>query len=73
MYFVSTSENRGMKPAEIVLRMGGGVNLAEIYCKHICEYYNVPPARLYVNNKKLIKKKICFLITVFLLPRYPPT
>jgi hypothetical protein len=50
MYFISIYGNRGMKPVEIVLRMGGGkgrmmegVNLTKIYCKHKCKYDNVPP------------------------------
>jgi hypothetical protein len=48
-YFVSIYENGRMKPVEIVLRSGGeergrmmeGINLTMIYCKDICNCYNV--------------------------------
>jgi hypothetical protein len=50
MYFELINENQRMIPVEIVLRREEGrgrtmegVNLTEIYCKHICKYHNVTP------------------------------
>jgi hypothetical protein len=52
MYFVSIYENRRMKPAEIVLRRGGGEKRendgdgegkSKICGKHIYKYHNVSP------------------------------
>jgi hypothetical protein len=47
MYLVYVNENRTMKPTEIFLRSGevlrendGGMNLINIYCKHICKCHN---------------------------------
>jgi hypothetical protein len=47
MYFVSTYDNRRMKPVEIVLRRQGrekreddGEGKSKIHCKHIHKYHN---------------------------------
>jgi hypothetical protein len=54
--FVFIYENKRIKPAEIVLGRGGereddGRVKSEIYCKHICKYYNVTPVQLLYVNK----------------------
>jgi hypothetical protein len=52
-------ENINIKHVEIVLRSWRGgrkmerVNLATIYCKHICKYHNLFSVQLlYSNNNK---------------------
>jgi hypothetical protein len=53
MCFVFIFENRRVKPAEVVLRHGGGggrrmeeVNLTKIHCKHMCKYHHVSPEQI---------------------------
>jgi hypothetical protein len=51
IYFVSIYENSRMNPVEIVLKRekwrkrenDGGINLTNIYYKHICKYHTVSP------------------------------
>jgi hypothetical protein len=42
MYFVLLYENRTMKLVEIVLRLGGGVEIIKIHFKYVCKCHNVP-------------------------------
>jgi hypothetical protein len=51
-----------MRPAEIILRRGGGeikknerVNLTKTYCKHFCKCHSAPPAQQQYANKKKIR------------------
>jgi hypothetical protein len=40
-----------------MMKNNGGVNLIEIYCKHICKSHNVYPVQLLNANKNVFKKE----------------
>jgi hypothetical protein len=76
MYFVSTYENRKMKPVEIALRRVGErrgrmkekVNVTKIYYKHICKFQMYPPAHFSYANTFLIQKRESSLWSYSLYP-----
>jgi hypothetical protein len=76
MYFVFTDENKTKKPVEIIFRRGGGrwgrmmegVNLINIYWKHICKCHYVSPVYNYymlLKEENILQSRLYHMIPVF--------